>query len=235
LGAIWSPLGSALLVIVRLSFIPSFRAYQVATPSVLQLHPIFQGSVVLDRLLFRGEAFAPPIPGRYSVCCPASSHLSGGLSLGHNTFSWWAFSPHSYRVATPPVLQLVKHGSQTHCRVVERPRPFPLVAPSRVAVNTTVATSQSFNKAVFSAITKTQRDLVIIVTGIRFEKHTKRLNWDVCPSASRPLTSHSLRWWQRSKRKKRGVTPQDRCQQSCPLRLRTRSKQVKLYSNRVRW
>jgi hypothetical protein len=36
---------------------------------------------ILCRLVFRRKAFAPPIPGPYSVCSPASSHLSGVCRL----------------------------------------------------------------------------------------------------------------------------------------------------------
>jgi hypothetical protein len=55
----------------------------------------------------------------------------------------------------------VRHGTtknkfRTYCHVVERPRPFPLVASSRVAVHPTAAVSQSFNIAMFSVTTRTQ-------------------------------------------------------------------------------
>jgi hypothetical protein len=97
-----------------------------ARNNYVEHHPVFQSS--LDRINF-GRAFAPPIPGRYSVRSPASSYLScfllsipsfrniiiancaiadgSDISLGYHSFSWWASSPHSYRVATPPVLQRV--------------------------------------------------------------------------------------------------------------------------------
>jgi hypothetical protein len=109
------------------SFIPSFRGlfswtdnffegklslplYRVATPSVIQLHPIFQGCVVLGRILVHGGLPSPPVPGRYSACSPACLgsllRLFVALSPGH--LATGQLTPHRKKRAAKKLPRLVK-------------------------------------------------------------------------------------------------------------------------------
>jgi hypothetical protein len=80
----------------------------------------------------------------------ANCAISDGsdISLGHISFSWWASSPHPYRVATPPVLKrvsdLYSHYSSRSLFVNSQPVPR-VVKTTRNQPNSCSETKQRHN------------------------------------------------------------------------------------------